>query len=71
MITLTRHAEDGYVTADGRWRVRHRPESGCAPKRWWWVTDTTDPTWREVAVPTLLAARRGIAHLEDRESRRQ
>jgi hypothetical protein len=53
-------SRSGYVTRDGRWRVRHEKNYSCAPKRWWWITDTTS-TWRECAVPTLNDVRQLIA----------
>jgi hypothetical protein len=71
-VELIRDTEHGgYVTADGRWHVRHDPDSTCAPRSWWWVTDTATtfidketgekwPRFEKFAVPNLASVRERI-----------
>jgi len=60
-VELIRHPDQGYETPDGRWRVQHQPEVYCAPRGWWWVTDTHADAWPEFAVRTLQHAKDQIA----------
>jgi hypothetical protein len=59
-VELIRHGQ-GYQTPDGRWRICHQPEINCAPRRWWWVTDTSPEPWPDFAVQTLQHAKDQIA----------